>query len=88
MARIRKYPQSELLHRGREHTRACGLSGHCIESGFGLVSEEGQLALLDTKATLPVVEAIMNSPRQQGIQLRAFREMKNGEMETTSIQEI
>lgn len=88
VACIRNYPQNELLERARTHTRDCGLHGHCIESGYGLVNEWGQLALLDAKATMQVLETIRSSGRETGIQLRAIREMNNGEMETTSVQEI
>ncbi|MEC4812862.1 MAG: hypothetical protein SAK29_06245 [Scytonema sp. PMC 1069.18] len=58
IACIRKYPQNELLERAQTHSRNCGLSGHCIESGYGLVNDEGYLKLLDSKATLSVLDAI------------------------------
>jgi hypothetical protein len=88
IACIRNYPRDELLERARVHTRECGLHGHCIESGYGLVNEEGRLLLLDPKATWQVLEVIRNSKLEAGIELRAMREMKNGEMETTSVEEI
>ncbi|MGB3760721.1 MAG: hypothetical protein WBA07_30845 [Rivularia sp. (in: cyanobacteria)] len=51
---IRKYPQNETVERARAHKRDCALAGHCAESGFGLIDEEGKVALLDPKATLQV----------------------------------
>ena len=87
IACIRNYPQDELLERAQVHTRECGLHGHCIESGYGLVNEEGRLLLLDPKSTWQVLEVIRKSDRTEGIKLRATREMKNGDMETTSVQE-
>ncbi|WP_315791213.1 hypothetical protein [Fischerella sp. JS2] len=82
----RKYPQNELLKRAREHTRQCGLSRHCIESGYGLVDEEGRFKLLDPKATSKVLDIIRNSDR--GIQLRVKREIEGEEMQTSNVEEI
>lgn len=85
---IRNYPQDELLERAKVHTRDCGLHGHCIESGYALVNDDGRLMLLDPKATWHVLETIRMSGLQKGIKLRAVRQMKNGDMETTAVEEI
>lgn len=70
---LRRYPQGELGERARGHTRDCALHGHCIESGYGLVSEDGRLQLLDPKATPLVVERVSDAEPQHGIFLRAER---------------
>lgn len=88
VACVRKYPQDELLKRAKEHTRQCGLSGHCIESGYGLVDDEGYLKLLDPKATPMILDTIRNSDRNRSIKLQVTREMEDGEMETTSVREV
>ncbi len=85
---LRKYPAGEYAERAREHTRTCALKGHCIESGFALVSDDGRVALLDPGATVKVVEAIRGSERDSGIRLRARREEREGEMETAAVKEI
>lgn len=85
---LRKYPQDELLSRAKEHTRECALMGHCVESGYGLVSEEGTPFLLEPASTPGVVDAIRGSPRAAGIRLRATREMEDGHMRTVSVEEV
>jgi hypothetical protein len=84
----RRYPQDELAERARAHTKACGLKGHCVESGYGLVDDEGRLFLLDSEATPLVVSAIRGSEKEKGIRLRAQRRMKNEEMRTVGVAEI
>lgn len=44
-------------------------------ASVGLVTEDGELALLDEHATVQVVDAIRGSSREQGIKLRVVREM-------------
>lgn len=85
---LRKYPQDELLERARSHTKKCALMGHCVESGYGLVGAEGRPFLLEPASTLEVVAAIRRSERDQGIRLRATREMQDEEMRTTRIEEV
>lgn len=85
---LRKYPQDELLERAREHTKECALMGHCMESGYGLVNGEGRPLLLEPASTPQVVQSIERSIRDQGIQLRAVREMNGGEMKTTRVEEV
>ncbi len=86
IACVRKYPRRELLDRARQHSKECANMGHCVESGFALVSEDGGLALLDAAATPRVLDAIRQSGRDSGIKIRAAREMKEGDMETTRIE--
>lgn len=88
VACIRKYPRDELLARSREHTRACGLEGHCAESGYGLVDEQGRLALLDAEATPKVLAAIRSSDHDKGIRLRATRQMASEQMQTSMVEEV
>lgn len=85
---LRKYPQDEFLSRAREHTRECALMGHCIESGYGLVSDDGRPSLLEPASTPEVVNVIRRSPRAAGIRLRAMREMEDGHMRTVSVEEV
>lgn len=85
---IRKYPLADRLDRAREHTKHCATMGHCVESGYGLINDQNQLALLDPKATPLVVEAIEGSERDHDIRLRATREMRDHEMQTTAVVEV
>ena len=83
---LRKYSRGELLERARTHTRECALMGHCLESGYGLVDEDGRVSLLDSEATLRVVDAVRSSERRQGIKLRVVRELQDGKMQTSEVQ--
>ncbi len=89
IACLRKWPRAEAAERARCHTRACSLEGHCAESGFGLVDDEGHILLLDAAATPRVIEAVRSSPLERGIRLRATRE-GDGEQgfETVAVEEI
>jgi hypothetical protein len=88
IACLRKYPRDELLDRARVHTKRCALMGHCVESGYGLVSEDGRVALLEAVATPQVVHAIERSDRAEGIQLRVAREHDGEEMRTVAVESI
>ena len=88
LACIRKYPQDELIKRGKAHTKHCALMGHCVESGYGLINENGNIHVLDTGATPKVINTLSKSKKEKGIKLRATRKKNNEEMETTEIEEI
>jgi hypothetical protein len=85
---LRKYPVGEYAERAKKHTRACALEGHCVESGFALVGDNGRAALLDPEATVRVVEAVRGSDQEAGIRLRVRREEQQGEMQTVSVEAI
>ena len=88
IACIRKYPRDELLERARRHSRDCALMGHCIESGYGIVRDDGSVAPLDNHATPLVVQAASRSPREQGLRLRVKRRAVDNEMQTRSVDEV
>lgn len=86
---IRKYPQNQMVEHARAHKRDCALAGHSAESGFGLIDEQGKVALLDPKATLQVIDKIRNSSRNRGIKLRVKRKIQTGgEMGTVEVEEV
>jgi hypothetical protein len=85
---IRKYPHEQLGERARKHTKKCALMGHCVESGYGLIDDEGRIYLLDAEATPQVVEAVKGSGRDAGIRLRALRSVQGEEMKTESVEEV
>lgn len=86
IACLRKYPRHEALERAREHSRACLLMGHCVESGYGLVSDDGRMLLLDMEATPKVVAAVQPEAAERGIRIRAAREPREEEMVTRSVE--
>lgn len=88
IACVRKYPRAELAARAREHTRECVLMGHCIESGYALVGDDGAVALLDHDATPMVVQAATGTDRARGIRLRVKRILKDGAMHTSEVEEL
>jgi hypothetical protein len=62
--------------------------GHCVESGYGLVGDDGRVAVLDAAATPLVVRAVGESSRDRGIRVRATREREGEEMKTTRVEEV
>ncbi|CAN5255074.1 hypothetical protein BH24PSE2_BH24PSE2_07960 [soil metagenome] len=85
---IRKYPQYELLERARAHTKECCMMGHCVESGYALIDDEGRPCLLEAASTAEVVDVIRRSGRRAGIRLRATRELQDEEMHTLRVEEV
>ena len=88
IACLRKYPKQALVDKATNHTRKCSLVGHCAESGFGLVTEDGYTTLLDAKATPGVLERVRESDQEKGIRLEVTRLLEDGEMKTTGVEEI
>lgn len=66
IACLRRYLPQEYLERARAHTSDCALMGHCVESGCGLVGEDGELRLLDTHPTTMVVERLAEGDGGRG----------------------
>ena len=87
IACLRKYPSDELVDKARAHTRECLLMGHCIDSGYGLVTPEGEVTLLNTGATAEVVAAVKASRRESGLSLVVDRTCCDGEMAIRSVTE-
>lgn len=85
---IRENARDELLENARTHSRECALMGHCVESGYGIVTEDDRLTVLDPAATPKVVDIVTESDTEQGIRLRAQREETEGAMETTDIEQV
>lgn len=88
VACIRKNPREELLEKAQNHSKECALMGHCIESGYGIVTDDDRVTLLDPEASKKVVDAVEESEAKQGIQLRVTREEQDGTMETTIVEEV
>lgn len=85
---IRKNPRDDLVAKAREHTRDCALMGHCVESGYGLVTEDDRVTVLDPEATPQVVDTVEASDTERGIRLHVTREKRDGQMETTAVEEL
>lgn len=62
--------------------------GHCIESGYGLVSDQGTTQLLKPAATPQVVRAIRQSPKSSGVKLKVHRQVEDEAMCTRSVEEV
>lgn len=88
IACLRRYPRAHWLDKARTHSRTCSLEGHCLESGYGLVGEDGSLALLDTAATLKIADLVRRSDRDQGARARVVRSVEGGEATTVEVTEI
>ena len=85
---LRHMSLSQYAEQAKEHTTACALMGHCIESGYGLVGEQNKLVVLDPKATPWVVALLKRTEKEKGVRLRVEREKKDEEMETTKVSEL
>ena len=85
---IRKKARDELLEEARNHSSECALMGHCVESGYGIVTEDDRLTVLDPKATPMIVDAVEESATDEGIRLRVHRELgEDGALETVDLEE-
>lgn len=84
---IRKNARDNLLEKARTHSKECALMGHCVQSGYGIVTEEDRLTMLDSDATLEVVHAVEDSDLEEGIELCVTREERDEKMETMSVKE-
>lgn len=85
IACARKYPRNQLLERVLKHPHNSLTMAHCVESGYALVGDDGQLSLLDAAATPMVLTVTRGMSAKKGIRLRVFRKMKDGEMKTTRV---
>lgn len=86
---VRKNARDDLLEKARTHSRECALMGHCVESGYGIVTEDDQLTVLDSEATPKVVDVVGESETQEGIRLRVERNQgEDDTMKTTAVEEI
>ena len=88
IACVRKNAREELLGKAETHTKECALTGHCIESGYAIVTDDDELALLDASATPDVVQVVRNSDEEQGHRVRVDRTEQEGEMTTETVEEI
>lgn len=88
VACIRKNSREELLEKARTHSTECALMGHCMESGYGIVTENDHLTLLDSEASKQVVDIVEESDAEQGIRLRVTREEQDGTMETKTVEKV
>lgn len=87
LACVRRYPENEYKQRARAHTTSCALMGHCVESGYGVINDDGTLHVLDTHATPLIVAALHDSSRDRGVYLVVDQSIEDGEMVTQGITE-
>ncbi len=84
---IRKNARDDLLEEARNHSSECALMGHCVESGYGVVTEDDRLTVLDPEATPMIVDAVEESSTDEGVRLRVRREPgKGGTLETVGVE--
>ena len=88
IACVRKNTRDDLSEKAHNHPSQCALMGHCAESGYGIVTEDDRLTLLDPKATRRVVDAVERSDTEEGIRLRVTREDRDGTMDTIAVEEV
>lgn len=54
--------------------------GHCIESGYAVVSEDDRVTVLDSEATKGIVEIARTTPKTEGVKIRVKRSLRDGSM--------
>lgn len=79
IACLRRYGVADTLERARVHTTECALMGHGVESGYGLVDDDGRVHLLDAHARTHVVTALQRADTERGVRLSVQREDNDGE---------
>jgi hypothetical protein len=85
---IRNWP-IELIHENaRSYSKEQLLRGISIESGFVLVNEFSQIQLTDLQATPLIIDILLSTESENGIQLRIERELINDEMKSVIVREI
>ena len=80
IACLRSMPAAKLSEQAKEHTTACALMGHCIESGYGLIDKENKMVLLNSEATPQIVDLLKRSDIEKGVRLKVERAEKEGKM--------
>ena len=88
VACVRKAPSAEVLERAAAHTTECALMGHCVESGFVLVGDDGHLHLLEPAATTNVVRELLATSVDEGLRLEVVRERHGHQMHTVGVQSV
>lgn len=58
---------------------------HSIESGYGLIDDEGVPHVLDPDATAPVVQHLLDTSEAQGVRLLVRRRLDGGTMRTVDV---
>lgn len=82
---IRKAPADDLVRQAAEHRTECGLMGHCIESGYGLIDDEGRVHALDPDATAPIVQHLLETSAEHGLRLLVRRRREGEAMHTVDV---
>lgn len=87
VACARKQALPELYDSAPDHTKACALMGHCMESGYAIIDVDGrQLALLDSAATPQVLALLHQDSREKGNAVRVTRRRDGQEMRTVKVE--
>lgn len=84
----RQAKPDSLLEKAETHTKECALTGYCVESGYAVVTDDDQLALLDASATPEIVEVVKHSEKDQGHRVQVTRDTEDGEVTTSSVEEV
>ncbi len=80
---LHRQPDVDLLTRARAHEKDRLLQAR--ETGYGLVTDDGRLVVLDHDAGLHVAAAVRANPHERGVRVRVEREETAGAMHTTAI---
>lgn len=88
IACLRKYPKGGVVARARSHTKSCAVMGHCVESGYALINNDGDILLLEPAITPKVLQLLYESPMQAGIRIQVKRRWAGEGMRTESVDEV
>lgn len=76
------------LEPARAHTTEYALMGHCMESGYGLLDNEGRALLLEPPPTPQIVETLRSTCQERELGRHATPDSQEQEMRTSRLAEV
>lgn len=84
----RIWPLEHLFEYARSHPKENSLEGQSIESGFVLIGYPSIIRLLDSHATPLILDILLSTESNIGIQIRVEREFVDNIMKSILVTEI
>jgi hypothetical protein len=84
----RNWASDELLENASYHSKELSLLGQSIESGFVIVNYQTGIQLTDNYATPLIIQILMSTNSEVGIQIRIERELHDDGMRSILVTEI
>jgi hypothetical protein len=85
---VRNWSQEMVYEKASSYSKKSLLQGKSIESGFVLVNDLSQIQLTDHYATPLILDILLSTDSEFGIQLRIERELIDDQMKSVIVTEI